>query len=512
MTSTEEIPINGRPLTEDELQEDRERGTSYDWVAWPPDTSLDGNIATEYPDRGLIAELNELPERDGQAAAVLLALTMPIRMANNTIEQPEGDEEGKITDFVTQALTAPYWEGGMQTSLPNLIGQMARARLTKRAFFEKVFTRNKDGKAVYKKIAWRPPASCLLMRDRRTGDMRGYKQWQDLEKAPNLDDEGYAVIQPQYALVYIHGQHIDPLFGSSDLQVARWCAEMKQKVWTLWMRYADRQAIPKTAAFGKDKTQADRNAKAFAGLGSAGVVGIERNDPTEKVFEVLDNSGGGSAHQVFMDLMKYLDGMMSRAVMASWLDLPSAAGSGAGSYALSADQSGMFMQGQFAVMKEIADLMTGEVIAPLVRLNFGPDAPIPRFKFEKIDSEQTATIMALVQQISATEGGPQMPQGIFDILIERVGQYLDLDDTKVRKVLRDAEKERQEAKKAEEEAAALAAAGPPADPNAPVDPNAPPAPAGPGAPPAAPLSPDMQKLQGLVDGALKATEPAPAGV
>lgn len=436
MTSTETEPyVNGRPLTREELLKQKEQGTAFDWVEWPTNVALDGMIATEYPDRSWAHAIEEMLKSDGQAEAVLTALTMPIRMANWSIEKP--DEDTGQTAWVRDVLTRHRVDGGMSTTMDQVIGQMTQARAFKRSYHELVWTRGEDGKAVYSKIAWRPPASCHLMRHRLNGQILGFKQWQDPENAPDftLDKEGYVEIPAQRAVVYVHGTHRDPLYGKSDLDVVMWAYNLKQQVLKWWARYCDRLGLPKVVAYGKDPTSARQNAAAIAKLGAAGVAAVSRNNPDEKPFDVLDTSGSGAAWSAFKALVDYLDGMMSRSVLASWLDLASAASNGAGSYALSADQSGIFMQTIFATAQEIADLITCEILAPLVRVNFGPKAKVPRFVFEKIDTEQTDKILNLVDTVLAAQNGPQLPQGIFHLLLAKVAQFVNLDDAKVEKIL-----------------------------------------------------------------------------
>lgn len=436
MTSTEtDEYTNGRPLTEQELLKQKEQGTAFDWVAWPANVALDGMIATEYPDRSWALAMEDMLKADGQAEAVLTALTMPIRMANWSIEKP--DKDTGQTKWVRETLTKHRVDGGMSTTMNQVIGQMTMARAFKRSYHELVWTRGEDGKAVYKKIAWRPPASCHLMRHRLTGDILGFKQWQDPENAPDfdLDKEGYVEIPAQRAVVYVHGTHRDPLYGKSDLDVVQWAYNLKQQVLKWWARYCDRLGLPKVVAYGTDPTSARNNAAAVSKLGSAGVIGMTRTNPDSKPFDVLDTSGSGAAWSAFKALVDYLDSMMSRSVLASWLDLASAASNGAGSYALSADQSGIFMQTIFATAQEIADLITCEIIAPLVRINFGPKAMVPKFVFEKIDTEQTEKILALVETVLAAQNGPQLPQGIFHLLLQKVAQFVNLDDAKVEEIL-----------------------------------------------------------------------------
>lgn len=433
---SDHYPINGKPLSDEDVKQD-EQGTQFDWAGWPPNTNLMGDIATQYPDRAWVDVLDEMLKKDGQAEAVLTALTMPIRMAGYQIEKPSKGDRGQ-TEWVTDVLTKHSVDGGMQTPLNTVIGQMCMARAYRLSFHEAVWKEGEDGKAIYKKLAWRPAVSCHLMRHRITGDIAGFKQWQDPERQDTfeLDDDGYVLITANRAVVYVHNPHRDPLYGRSDLEVVLWAHQLKQKVLQWWAMYCDRQAIPKTVVRGKSLLEARNNAGRIAKLGSAGVVAVEdKNGPDYKLFEVLDNSGGGAAWQVFKSLVDYLDGMMTRSVLASWLDLPSAAGNGAGSYALSADQSGIFMQTIFATAADIADLLTTRVIAPLVRRNFGPKAAVPKFVFNKIDTEQIDKIMGLIDTVLAAQNGPQLPQGVFHLLLRSAATYVGLDTREVEKIL-----------------------------------------------------------------------------
>lgn len=431
---SDHYPINGKPLSDEDVKQS-EQGTQFDWVGWPSNVNLMGDIATQYPDRPWVELVDGMLKKDGQAEAVLTALTMPIRMAGWQIEKPKGDV-GQ-TDWVTDELTRHQVDGGMQTPMATVIGQMCMARAYRLSFHEAVWTL-RDGKSCYKKLAWRPAVTCHLMRHRQTGDITGFKQWQDPERAVNydLDDEGYVVITANRAIVYVHNPHRDPLYGKSDLDVILWAHTLKMKVLQWWANYCDRQGIPKTIVRGKTLNEARENAARIAKLGSAGVVAVEdRNGPEYKLFEVLDNSGGGQAATVFKALVDYLDGMMSRSVLASWLDLPSAAGNGAGSYALSADQSGIFMQTIFATATDIADIITARIIAPLVRRNYGPKAAIPKFVFNKIDTQQIDKIMELVNGVIASANGPALPQQVFHALLRKAATYVGLDEREIDRIL-----------------------------------------------------------------------------
>jgi hypothetical protein len=440
------------------LDFDREVGTAFDWVNWPSGLWEDGKgRVIQYNERVFVTDVEEMLDTDGTAQSLETALSMPLRQANKTIEKPEKDR-GQ-TEFIREVLECPYEDGGMETSLELIISQMTYAQSVRKTFHEKVWTRRKDGRAAYKAVRWRPPSSCELVRSRKHGQILGFRQFQDWQTGqPN--DEGYVEVKKKNSLIYIHGQHRDPLWGTSDLQVTYWAYQLKQKLLFLWSTFLGNQALPKVIAYGQSPTDAKKNAQAIAGLRSSGVLPFVRTNPEEKVWDILETAGQGAGQ--YRDLVNYIDGQSSRSIMAGWLDLTSAAGEGRGSYALSSDQSGIFLASRYAVAKELADEVTRQLIAPLVWANFGPDAAVPRLVFEKISTDQAAKVLELLQQLGSAQS-MNVPDGFIDLLMERVAQYLDLDDDRMAKVI----EERQEqiktdrlAAEAQQQADAAVAPGP----------------------------------------------------
>lgn len=433
---------------------DAEVGTQFDWVDWRSGLFEDdrGRII-QYNEREFVTAVVDMLGTDGTAQSLETALAMPLRQANKTIEKPSKDR-GQ-TEFVREILECPYENGGMKTSLELVISQMTFAMAARKTFHERVFTRRKDGRIGYSKIAWRPPQTCELIRNRKHGDPLGFRQYQDWETG-NPNKDGYVEVPAARALIYIHGQHRDPLYGVSDLQVTYWAYQLKQKLLFLWSNFLGNQSLPKILAYGADPTSAKNNARQIAGLRSSGVLGLVRKSPEDKLYDILETAGQGAGQ--FRELTNYLDGQSSRSVMAGWLDLTSAAGEGRGSYALSADQSGIFLASRYAVAKEIADEVTQQVIAPLVWINFGPDTEVPRLVFEKISSDQAAKAMALLQQLGSAQN-MNVPDGFIDLLMERVAQYLDLDDARLDKVIKErTEQAKKDRLAAEQQAAAQGAA------------------------------------------------------
>lgn len=433
--------------------EDLERGTPFDWngLGETPWTQLadDEFLVTTMPEREWIEDCAKMLKAGGQPAAVEKALSLPIRSANLTIEKPEKDK-GQ-TEFVREVLYSGGQSDGMQPDLVGIVAQMAMAIAYKRTYHEIEWTTGSDGRSRYKKVAWRPPATCEPIRSLANGDLMGFRQmidsrvWADprfrreVVKVGNdrWDQFGYVRIPANRAVVHIHGQHRDPVNGISDLAVTHWAWKLQQKILLMWATFLDGASLPKVTAYGENPTEANAMARTIASLRGSGVVGLVRPpnlDPSIKPYDVLDNSGAGAAQ--FAEMINYLEQQMTKSVLAGFLDLTSNATRGIGSYALSADQSGLFLTSRQAAAKELGATVTRQLIAPLVRVNFGSKAAVPRLVFEQMGQEQSTLAMQMLQQLGSVQN-VSVPPGFLDLLIERVSQFLDLPDDKVEKLLKE---------------------------------------------------------------------------
>jgi hypothetical protein len=312
---------------------------------------------------------------------------------------------------------------------------MCNAFAYKKAFFEKVWTTDKEsGGQRYDKIAWRPPATCAVVRDPKTGAFRGFRQM-----PIRIDGTEEKKFGPQRAFVYIHGTHRDPMEGVSDLHVTQWCYRTKQKIRFLWYQYLEGQSLPKTIVKNDDETAAVEAARKIVGLRNGGIVGLgSAND-----VEPLESNGRGASE--FKAAMQWLDSEASASVLAGFTDLGAAAAAGTGSFALSKDQTDFFQLSREAEKLEMQDYINTYLIAPLMFWNFGPNEPAPCFEFGPIDQEDATQAIALLQATAQTPVNQSvLPQEFFDELTLRVAGFLDLDVVTVREGLT---KKREQAEK-----------------------------------------------------------------
>jgi hypothetical protein len=293
----------------------------------------------------------------------------------------------------------------------------------RKSYHEKCFTlREVDGKlrVVYDKIAWRPPTTCAIVRDKSHGSFRGFRQM-----PIRYEDTEEIWIKPQRSLVYIHNQHRNPLEGKSDLDIAHWCYITKQKIRFLWYQFLEGQSLPKTVVKARTEIEANKAASKVVTLRSGGVVGL-----TDAIsVDALESSGRGASQ--FKEALQWLDGEASGSVLAGFTDLGAGAVSGTGSFALSKDQTSFFQMGRDADAREVADTNTQFMIADLVKWNFGPKAHCPEFEFGPIQEDDAAQSIALLQAVSQSPN-QVLPKEFLDELIERVAGLLGLNTQVVR--------------------------------------------------------------------------------
>jgi len=350
---------------------------------------------------------------DGKAKTLEQVLTLPLRSAAHSIEPAEGDR-GEA-EFCREALERPANAGGMTTPLELVIGQMTSACLYRRAYFEKVF-RVDGGRVNYGKLAFRPASTCHLLRDKDDYSFKGFRQ-----RFLKANDWVAVDIPPDKAFVYIHGQHRDPLNGISDLETAFTIFESKQKVRFLWYAFLENQSMPKAIAKAAvtDTTVQRELAEKASTLKGGGVIGL---GPDEELLP-FESSGRGAAE--FKAAMDYLSVEMAGSVLAAFTELPA---DGKGSYALSKDQSDLFLRSRQAILSEMAAALTSWVLADLCLWNFGVGAAVPTFKFQPLTEGDVEQPLGLLQALATSAAtNPALPAEFIELLTVKVAALLGMD-------------------------------------------------------------------------------------
>lgn len=400
------------------LAYEEERGSAYPMFSTVFGEWDDGKVF-EYDFSSL--DIAKALEKDGKLSCIEQALTLPILSAPWKIVPATGGE--KIAEELETFLRMSPLEGGMQTPFQMVLAQATSARAYKKAFFEKVY-KQADGKVVYDAIRYRPPETCRIARDPKTGAYRGFRQTPVRQGAPTLSNAATRDVDilPPYAWVHINGQRRNPLSGVSDLQVPLWAHETKMKILYMWSVFCTTQAEPRTVV--KSSDGAGSAAKKIAQLRGGGVTGVDK--ATE--IELLESNGTGA--KVFQDMVAYLDTQMSSAVLANFTDLATTASGSGGSYALSRDQSAFFIESLEAYAAELAESITHNVLGDLVVYNHGRNAKFPTFQFGSLVNGDVDRCITLLQGLAS--GQSVLPFEFLDELTIKTATYLELDVARVR--------------------------------------------------------------------------------
>lgn len=425
-----------RSYVEEELNDDppigKELGSSFKWNDVFGGYE-DGKVFTyQSPE---FHDYKEMLETDGKAASIEQMLSYPIISAPWEIEAAlnddgttaSGGQADEIRKFVLDSLTDLPHQGGPRTTIEQLVSQMTSAFTYEKAIFEKVFKLRPDGRVGYDKLAWRPLETCEVAYDAKCGDLRGYYQtpvrW---NPKPTLNPNGERIWIPmERAFVYIHGTWRDPLFGYSSMKVPYWCYITKRKLRWLWYQFLDQTMLPKTIVRNPDDRQAIADAKKIATLRSRGVVGL-RSDTEVQAYE-----SAGHGAQGYIEAIRFLDSEMSNSIMAGFMDLTGSAAEGKGSYALAESASKLFLRNRRMVARDMARQLTNNMVADLVRYNFGTKVPCPRFAFGPLSEQNEQSVLDMFKSVATT--GANVDPDFYDQLQSRVATLLELDEGKVKK-------------------------------------------------------------------------------
>jgi len=383
--------------------------------------------------------------RNGLAAAIEQVITLPVRGASCSIEPAKGDK-GEC-EFVNSVIMTPDEDGGMSTPVSELIGQITSAQVFKRAFFEKVFrVREDDGKIIYDKVAYRPPATCQARYNDRTSEPNGFRQQVWLFGGNLMVDSkqkvpGYVDIPKVRSFIHTHGKFREPLTGVSELEVSLWCHETQSKLLFMWYAFLEGMALQRLVVYGNDQAEATARADDISQLRGSGVVGLVHPIEGQRAFEAIPPAGDAGAF--FSAAMTFLENWMTCSVLAGFLQLTGAAvrgrssggsSSSGGSNAMSKDQSSFFLQSRTAIATEMADSISHDLIRPLVVLNFGASAAFPKWKFGPLQDNDSEALLTLFGTLAAAPV-LHIPMPVFDLICERMAKILDLDVDQVHAAL-----------------------------------------------------------------------------
>lgn len=346
---------------------------------------------------------DQMRRSDGQVQAVLYALELPIRSTRWFVRPfSESPRDKEIAEFV---------EENLMTRLEQTWDDVLRLALTMLPFghsvFEIVYDVGADGYLYWRKFAERPQTSIANWVADEHGDLEAIEQM-----APN----GTVTIPASKLLVFTHRKEGGDPRGTSVLRAAykHWhIKDFLYKIINLGTEY-DYVGVPYAEVEG-DSIDPELESKLEEIL-----EGLMRG---EKPWfwipaKVKINRWEGRRDQgSVMEYLEHHDLMIARSVLAAFLNLP---GSNVGSYALSEDQSDLFLMTLNAMADYIADVINRKAIPQLVRANWnvGPDE-LPWLDHDPVGGKDPTKLVNAVAQLTNTVIKPD--ESLEDFMREYLG-------------------------------------------------------------------------------------------
>ena len=356
-------------------------------------TVIIGGIITDQDyNQDLIGEegrknVDKMRKGDATVRAAILAVKLPILAANWFIEPAsESPEDAKIADFVTQNLMEEMtitWQDFLRESLLYLdYGYYVWEAVYKDFIFE--------GQRYIglHKLSPRLPGSIIAWQTKEKQD--GITQW--------TLATGEVSIPIRKLLILTNEKEGDNWEGTTIFRSAYKHWYIKDNLYKIDAIAHERQGLgipfvkkPETGATVKDQNKATEllknlraNEKGYLEIPKGWDIGFM--DMNARSTRDPNNS------------IKHHDRQIVKSVLAQFLEL---GGTGQGSFALSADQSDLFLLSLHAVASHVKDAVQKYVIERVVDLNFVVEK-YPQLKYEKIGNVDLNQLSVALQRLTQT--------------------------------------------------------------------------------------------------------------
>jgi hypothetical protein len=417
----EAVNAVSRSFTYDDAMDpdSKSRGSgSMDAEVGDPGTETWANLYPSIPDWEddiPLKTYDAMRHGNGTVQAILRVLQLPILASRTSVVPGPEDKNGEVAKFIKECLTLGPHEGGMEIPLQKVIFEMTNSFWSGFKAQEIVYM-ERDGKVVVKKIAPRSCHSIKPVLDRHGNLVGAYQQ------SIFLSNNRMVFIPLEKTFWYAHRSENSNWYGESDLKAAYPHYENIRKLYIIDNKTHEVGAIPirvakpnimtvsdtvKTAVFNKIKK---------IGLDTAVWI------PKEIDLEFIQNNTAGSSASRSESIGHHTS-QMAMSILAHFLQLGV---NGQGTYNLSQDQSDFFLQMETQEMNDIANAINTQIVARLVKLNFGDNPGLcPTFQFADMTDHVRKTTEAIFLAIA--QQGNRLSDEFIEALSQRVVSELGLD-------------------------------------------------------------------------------------
>lgn len=370
----------------------RERGHAGDGSTW---WTQESTPELRWPLNILVYD--QMRRTDPQVQSVLRAVTLPIRRAQWSIDSAGASDE--VARFVADNLGLPVDGADRQEQVQPRTrdrfswGDHVRHALLELVFghmpFEQVYRIRDDGRAWIRKLAPRMPATLSEILVADDGGLEGIRQYGRMDARSSSAES--PLIPVNRLVMYVNEREGGNWRGQSLLRSCYKNWLLKDRLLRVDTVTIERNGMGVPIYEGSETQQgADKD----AGLALATGVRVGESAggyiPAGAKFDLKGVTG---ELPKALESIRYHDEQISRSVLAHFMNLGQAAGTG--SYALGSTFLDFFVASLQAVAQDIAETATQHIVEDLVDINFGETVPAPRVTFQEIGSRHVVTAQAI---------------------------------------------------------------------------------------------------------------------
>jgi hypothetical protein len=324
-----------------------------------------------------ISIYNKMARSDGQVKAILLMLSLPIRATQWFVRPKDTSPKAiEISNFVQDNLFGGY-NVGLNTGFDDFIKNITTMFQYGFSIFEKVFE-VKEGKLKYKKFAVRPQSTIYDIFYDEVGDCSGIEQYLIKSNWQTVN------IPIEKLLFFSHDMQQGNVRGSSVLRTAYKHWYIKDFLYKIVNIGIERNFVgTPVLTLPEGYTEADLELadEIVATLRSHEFGGVRI--PANFILEMFEGKRTLADVQPYID---HQDDMIAKCILSQFMNLGTGSNSG-GSFALSGDQSQLFLMMLDSSAKNIANVINTHCIPELVSYNFSSDL-YPTLAFKPMNSSK----------------------------------------------------------------------------------------------------------------------------
>ena len=204
---------------------------------------------------------------------------------------------------------------------------------------------------------------------------------------------------PDKFLRYSYGALYENPLGQSDLRAAYHPWRVKQQMLHFWAKYLEKFGLPTvTGSYDTERGYGAEQQRELLDL----IAQVHNESalvlPSDMHVSLLETTRVGTAG--FLEAVEYLDRAIAKSILGQTLTTD---GSGSGAtYALGSVHENVLGYYLRKLQRDLEEtVMTRQLIAPLVRYNFGPNTALPTFALGTLDDGRLATAGRLIADLVA---------------------------------------------------------------------------------------------------------------